>query len=295
MASSARLRGKLAQVPGAICSCRRCRTSASADAQQRAIPIHAQGDNANELYTWTPKLIDALQKERGDLPTSTPTSSRAAWRPTSMIDRDTASRLGLTAARSTTRSTTPSASGRSRPSTAPSTSITSSWRWRRATGRTRDARRTSMSAPSGGNASGTSPDQSAGRHGDRATATARPPRRIGASDSARNAATNAAGQHRQRQRLGRRRRQHGEGDDGAAGRLHALCARQDAARRSTTRACSSPATISFNLRPARRSSDGHRRDRRGEAADRHAGRHSRQCSQGTAHSLPGNRSPTSRC
>ena len=45
-----------------------------------------------------------------------------------VIDRDTASRLGVTPQTSTTRSTTPSASVRSRPSSRSSTSTTWSWR-----------------------------------------------------------------------------------------------------------------------------------------------------------------------
>ena len=76
-----------------------------------------QGDSTAELYEWAPKLAAAL----ADVPRARrrqlrPAAERAGDARSS-IDRATAARLGITPARSTTRSTTPSASGRSRRST----------------------------------------------------------------------------------------------------------------------------------------------------------------------------------
>ncbi len=85
-----------------------------------------------------------------------------------------------------------------------------------------------------------------------------------------------AGQHRQGQRIVGCRGQHQPGDHGAAGRLQPRT--PPAARRSpsTTRARSSPATISFNLPPGKSLSDATARHRPGHAPDRHAGIDPRQ-------------------
>ena len=67
--------------------------------------------NADELNQWTAKLVDKLQTlpELRDVATDQQTHGAQA---TLVIDRVTASRLGITPRRLTTRSTTPSASGR---------------------------------------------------------------------------------------------------------------------------------------------------------------------------------------
>ncbi len=93
----ARVRGKLAQVPGVnlfLQSVQDIRMGGRlANAQYQ---YTLQGDNANEIYTFTPKLVDALRgssviadvssdQQQGGIETDVD------------IDRDTASRLGLTA------------------------------------------------------------------------------------------------------------------------------------------------------------------------------------------------------
>ena len=124
--------------PAPGCSCRRCRTSASAAAPAtRSTSTPCRATTSQQLYEWVPKITAALEQ----LPQLTDVNSdqqqkglrdrpghrsrhrgparRHAWR------------------RSTIRSTMLSGSGRCRRSTRRATSTTSSWRWRRNTGRAR--------------------------------------------------------------------------------------------------------------------------------------------------------------
>src|SRR3974390_1027429 len=83
-----------------------------------------QDGDSNELAHWAPvfeknmRVLPQLQDVTSDTQASAP-------RATLRIDRDTAARLGITRRRSTTRYTTPLASGRSPRSSRNSTNITS--------------------------------------------------------------------------------------------------------------------------------------------------------------------------
>ena len=70
-----------------------------------------EGPDLAELHTWTGKFVDKLKAlpQLRDLATDEQPGGLQA---SLVIDRETASRLGITPQRSTTRSTTPSASGR---------------------------------------------------------------------------------------------------------------------------------------------------------------------------------------
>ena len=96
-----------------------------------------QGPTLEELNEWSPKITAALQREPKSSPTSTATSRTRGWNPTWSSTATPPLSWGSPSARSTTRSMTRSASARFRPSMSPATSTTSSWRWRRATGRIR--------------------------------------------------------------------------------------------------------------------------------------------------------------
>ena len=54
-----------------------------------------QGDNLNDLNDWAPQLLQQAADAPAISPTSTPTSRTAACRPSLVIDRDTAARLGI--------------------------------------------------------------------------------------------------------------------------------------------------------------------------------------------------------
>ena len=78
-----------------------------------------QGDDLHELYDWAPKLAAALRARCRELTDVNSDQQQNGLETDLVIDRATAARLGHHAsARSTTRSTTPSASARSRRSTA---------------------------------------------------------------------------------------------------------------------------------------------------------------------------------
>ena len=73
-----------------------------------------QGDDINELNDWAPRCSRELRKMRGVADVNTDQQNRGL-QASVVIDRDTASRLGITAERDRRqRSTTRSASGRSR-------------------------------------------------------------------------------------------------------------------------------------------------------------------------------------
>ena len=96
-----------------------------------------QGDDANEIYEWAPKLEAALQKV--PLLTDVNLDQQQKGLETDLIiDRATAARLRTRrSARSTIPSTMPSANARCRRSMPRKTSTMSSWRWRPNSGRTR--------------------------------------------------------------------------------------------------------------------------------------------------------------
>ena len=78
----ARLRAKLAQVPGgqSFSAGGAGHPHGRTPAPTPNINITLQGDDASELYAFTPKLVEALQRQLRRSPTSVPTSSREAWR-----------------------------------------------------------------------------------------------------------------------------------------------------------------------------------------------------------------------
>jgi multidrug efflux pump len=94
----ARLRGKLAHVPGA-----RLYLQAVQDIRIGGRQSNAQyqytltGDDAPTLYKWAPKLLDALQKDP-DLVDVNSDQQQAGLETDLVIDRDTAARLNLTPA-----------------------------------------------------------------------------------------------------------------------------------------------------------------------------------------------------
>ena len=99
----ARLRPKLAQVPGASLFLQAVQDIRVGGRQSNAqYQFTLQADSLPDLNTWVPKLIEALQQDRRSSPTSIPTSSSAACR---SISRSTATRRrgsAVDARRSTT-------------------------------------------------------------------------------------------------------------------------------------------------------------------------------------------------
>ncbi len=122
----ARLRRKLAHVPGAQpVPAAGAGPPRRRPAEQRAYQYTLQADDLDDAAHLGAAPAAARWPTCPSWPTSTPTSRITALQTSLTIDRDTAARLGHHAAgTSTTRSTTPSASARSRPSTTRSTSIT---------------------------------------------------------------------------------------------------------------------------------------------------------------------------
>ncbi|MBV8093274.1 MAG: efflux RND transporter permease subunit [Acetobacteraceae bacterium] len=92
-----RLRGKLAAIPGG-----RLFLQVTQDFRMGGRPSNAQyqytleADNADELYTWTPKLIEALQKS-SILADVSSDQQQKGLETDIVIDRVTASRLGINA------------------------------------------------------------------------------------------------------------------------------------------------------------------------------------------------------
>ena len=148
----ARLRPKLAQVdrradlPAGRAGHRRRAGGRSANSQYQYTLL---GDDLDELRTWSQKLRSALQ--------DVPEVDRRGHRPAAGRTRDRPdrrSRRGLASRphrepRSTTRWAMPSRRRRCRPSTIRTvrSSTTSSWKWRRSSGRTRTASSSCTSAP----------------------------------------------------------------------------------------------------------------------------------------------------
>jgi HAE1 family hydrophobic/amphiphilic exporter-1 len=85
----------------------------------------------NQLYAAARDMEHAYPRAWMPWSTSTPTCRSPARKLRVDIQRDRAATLGSRRSRSRTRSTAPSARGRSPPSTRRPTSTTSSWRWRR--------------------------------------------------------------------------------------------------------------------------------------------------------------------
>ena len=227
--------------PGCAASYPPCRRAAVPDADP-GLPASAAGRATpptstrcrprvqRELYEWAPKLPQRWSTIRC-CATSTPTSSRRAWKPISSIDRPTASRLGITA--SEIDNTLYDAFGQRQVSTIYSAQNqyhvvmeVAPQYWQSPETLKRHL--------------GQHPGRIGHRHADRPTPWSaplapktetqprRPPRRI-ASSSARNASTNAHCQQRQRQSPRRARRSAPRGNDGAAGSVHALRIWQHAA------------------------------------------------------------------
>ena len=75
----------------------RCRTSASAAGRAtRNTSTRCRPTISPSSTHWAPQADRGAAERARAAPTSTPTSRTRAWRPTSIIDRDTAARLGLT-------------------------------------------------------------------------------------------------------------------------------------------------------------------------------------------------------
>ena len=95
-------------------------------ARAAAISVHASGARRSTSSThWVPKVVDRLSAACPGSPTSRPTASRAACRPASRSTGRRPRGSACACRTSTTRSTTPSRSGRSRPSTRSATSTAS--------------------------------------------------------------------------------------------------------------------------------------------------------------------------
>ena len=119
-----RMRRSLSAVPGARLFLQPVQDIRVGGRQSNAAYQYTlQGDSASLLYEWAPKLLDALQNNPVLRDVNTDQQQKGLETDL-VIDRSTASRLGVNAARSTTRCTTRSASGRSPPSTARSINIT---------------------------------------------------------------------------------------------------------------------------------------------------------------------------
>jgi multidrug efflux pump len=93
----ARLRPKLAQVPGGRLYLVAVQDLRAGGRQSNALYQYTlQSDDVDDLYTWTPKLVEALEQHN---PVVTDVSSDQQQRGLEtdlVIDRDTASRLGIT-------------------------------------------------------------------------------------------------------------------------------------------------------------------------------------------------------
>ena len=143
----ARLREQLSLVPGATLFLQAVQDIRIGGRLTNAqFQYTLQSDAGEDLYAWSPKLVEALQ--HSSVLVDVNSDQQQSGRETNIvIDRATAGRLGLPSARSKTRSTMPSDNAKSPPSTAPSISTMSSWRSRRSTGRVRRRSRTSSFRP----------------------------------------------------------------------------------------------------------------------------------------------------
>ncbi len=245
-----------------------------------------QGDDANEIYDFTPKLVEALARQLAYSPTSVPTSSRAASRPMSQIDRDTASRLGLTA--SQIDNTLYDAFGQRQVSTIYSAVnqyhvvMEVAPRYWQDPGDPQGY----LCQHLGRQSERHGAEQSAVRHGaverrrgERRRATA------GASDSARNASTNSLAS------VGNSSASAGAAVSTANETMVPLSAFAHFAPGKTPLAVNHQglfvaSTISFNLRARRIAEPGHRRNQQDGDAARHAGLNSRRAA-GHGQGLPG--------
>jgi multidrug efflux pump len=93
----ARLRPKLGRVPGGqlfLVAAQDVRVGGRQSAAQYQYTLSA--DNTEDLYTWGPKLVEELQS-RGNLPDVNSDQQNKALQSNLVIDRDTASRYGITA------------------------------------------------------------------------------------------------------------------------------------------------------------------------------------------------------
>ena len=191
-----------------------------------------QGDSSHDLYEWAPKLVDALQNNPV-LRDVNSDQQQKGLETDLVIDRATASRLGVTA--SQIDNTLYDAFGQRQVSTIYSALnqyhvvMEVAPRYWQSPETLKDI----YVSTSGGNASGTETTQRRGRHGRRAEQAANAARPTTAAQHRQQFGAQRgdqrAGQHRQGQRVDRRRGQHQQGNDGAAGRLHPLRARQHAA------------------------------------------------------------------
>ena len=132
-----RLRGKLSHVPGATLFLQAVQDVRIGGRMSNAqYQYTLQSTDLNELNAFAPRMLAKFRTLDGLRDVSTDQQNRGL-QASLVIDRDTASRLGILPQPSTTRCTTPSASARSRRSTRRSTSTASSSRCRRSTSRTR--------------------------------------------------------------------------------------------------------------------------------------------------------------
>ena len=93
----ARLRGKLAQVPGATLFLQSVQDIRVGGRQSNALYQYTlQGDSLEELRTWTPRLVDALARVPEIVDVNSDQQDRGL-QTTVLIDRPTASRLGISA------------------------------------------------------------------------------------------------------------------------------------------------------------------------------------------------------
>jgi multidrug efflux pump len=94
----ARLRPKLAQVPGARLFLQPVQDVRVGGRQSNALYQYTLlATDAQQLYAWTPKLLNALQQS-GELPDVNSDQQQNGLAANLVIDRDSAARLGLTAA-----------------------------------------------------------------------------------------------------------------------------------------------------------------------------------------------------
>ena len=287
------LRRKLAVVPGARLFLVPIQDIRVGGRQSNAAYQYTlQADSTDELYEWAPKLLAALE-HNPVLPDVNSDQQQKGLETDLVIDRATASRLGVNA--SQIDNTLYDAFGQRQVSTIYSAQnqyhvvMEVAPRYWQSPETLKDI----YVSTSGGGASGTETTNavigtvtavSAARSRQRPTMRHRGQHRqqFGAQRG-----DQCAGQYRQGQRLIRRRGQHQQGDDGAAGGLHQIRTGQHAAGGQP------PGAVrrhhDFVQSGARQVAE--RRDRggrRGDATDRHAGEHPRQL-PGHRADLPGNR------
>ena len=295
----ARLRRKLAAVPGARLFLMPMQDIRVGGRQSNAAYQYTlQGDSTAELYEWAPKLLAALQ--HNPVLRDVNSDQQQKGLETDLRDRPRHRQpaRASTPARSTTRCTTRSASARSRPSTARRTSITWSWRWRRATGRRPTTLKDIYVSTAGGVGQRHADDQRGDRHGHRRPATSGARQR------------GDRGQHRRAVRRATRRPTRWPIPARAAPRpaprsapaRRRWCrwppsrttARATRRWRSTTRGCSSPPRSRSIWRPASRSSDATAAIDAGDAR-RSACRPASTAASRAPRRPSSSRSPASRC